>query len=250
MISNQVPILLTSSVIAHDKGVALTNTDERIRLTLESVEQWLSIQPTSCLVLCDGSSFDFTEIVAKKFPFAKIECLHFENDQDLVEKNGRGYGEGEIIRYALTHSNLIAKAQCFAKCTSKLWVENYTQCLSVWNGNLLLKGVFLNAFSVFKQTEFAYIDTRFYITSCSTYKKFFENAHFQINKDTGYGLEECFHDIFLKNKINKSLFIIAPVICGVGGGTGKYYKNSIKRKLKEDLRLRLVKLNRKFFHFF
>lgn len=250
MTKNKIPVLLTSSVVAHDTGVTLKDTDERIRLALESVEQWLKVEPTPCLVLCDGSSFNFSHIVAEKFPSAQIECLYFENNQALVEKHGRGYGEGEIVRYAVKHSKLIAKTECFAKCTSKLWVENYSQCLKNWNGSLLCKGVFLNVFSFFKKIIFSYIDTRFYIISCACYNNYFENAHLQVDSKLGHSLEDCFFDIFIKYKIDKSLFAIAPVICGVGGGIGFYYKNSVKRKIKEKLRLKLVRMNREFSHLF
>jgi hypothetical protein len=250
LINSKIPVLLTSSVIAHDTGVALKNTDERIRLALESVEHWLKIEPTLRLVLCDGSNFNFSSIIAEKFPLAQIECLYFENNQALVKKHGRGYGEGEIVRYAVKHSKFIATARSFAKCTSKLWVENYAQCLTSWNGSLLCKGVFLNVFSLFKRTTFSYIDTRFYIVSCRHYKKYFEDAHLQVDSNLGRSLEDCFFDIFLKYKIEKSLFKAPPIICGMGGGIGLYYKNSVKRKIKEKLRLRLVRMNKSFSYLF
>ncbi len=246
MIKNRIPILLTSSVVVHDTGVKLTNTDERIHHALESVAQWLKIEPTIALVLCDGSGFDFSKLISEKFPHAQIECLSFENNKKLVQQFGRGYGEGEIVRYALMQSKLIAKAECFAKCTSKLWVENYAKCITNWNGNILFKGVFLNVFSPIKKTNFLHIDTRFYIINTSIYKNFFLNAHLKIDQENGYGLEECFYDIYLKNKFKNSLFKISPTICGVGGGTAKYYKNSNQRKIKEDLRNKLVKFNKNF----
>ena len=250
MTTNKIPVLLTSSVVAHDTGVMLKDTDERIRLALESVEQWLKIEPTLHLVLCDGSSFDFSSIVAEKFPSAQIECLHFENNQALVEKHGRGYGEGEIVRYAVKNSVSIAEAGCFTKCTSKLWIENYAQCLEFWNDQLLCKGVFLNVFSPRKKTIFSYIDTRFYIVSCQYYTKYFEDAHLKVDSKLGHSLEDCFFDIFINLKIEKSLIKTPPVICGVGGGIGFYYKNSIKRKIKEKLRLKLVRINKTFSHLF
>lgn len=244
------PILLTSSVIAYDTGVALSDTEERTRLALESVAQWLQINPNLSLVLCDGSSFDFGNLVAKHFPLANIECLCFENNQELVKKYGRGYGEGEIVRYALHHSKLIAMAGCFTKCTSKLWVKNYKQCLSNWNNTLLCKGVFLNVFSPFKKTQFSYIDTRFYITSIATYTEYFEDAHLGIDVHLGRSLEDRFFDIFAINHIQKALFSVAPIIEGVGGGIGFYYKNPLKRRIKESLRLQLVRRNKLFSELF
>lgn len=242
----KIPVLLTSSVIAYDTEVALKNQDERVRLALESVEQWLKIDPLLTLVLCDGSNFDFSSIVLRQFPLALIECLHFENNQELVKQQGRGYGEGEIVRHALNYSKFIADAGCFAKCTSKLWVENYLECLSAWNGELLCKGVFLDVFSLSKRTCFSYIDTRFYVASCATYNKYFVDAHLQIQSKRGHGLENCFFDLFSKYKIQHSLFTVSPIICGVGGGTGTYYKNTSLRNGKEQLKLNLVKLLRRF----
>jgi len=241
-----IPILLTSSVVAHDKAVALKDTEERIRLAVQSVEEWLKIDPQLPLVLCDGSSFDFSELVSRRFPQARIECLPFENKQELVRQYGRGYGEGEIVRYAARHSKLIAQAGCFAKCSSKLWVENFRECAQQWNGRLLLKGVFLNVFTPFRKTVFSYVDTRFYIASIDSYQRYFENAHLQIGKKKGYGLENCFHDILLEQGIKQALFPVAPVIAGVGGGIGTYYRNPLMRRLKEVLRLKLVRLHPAF----
>lgn len=250
MSDKKIPVLLTSSVVAYDTGVALADTNERVRLAVESVARWLSIDPTLPLVLCDGSSFDFTPIVREKFPSARIECLHFENPQELVKQYGRGYGEGEIVRHALHHSRFIAEAGCFAKCTAKLWVSNFSECAMDWNGQLRLKAVFHHVFSLFRPTELAYIDTRFYIASCESYRQYFETAHHQIRKDQGHGLEECFRDVFLQYRPSNSLLSVPPVICGVGGGTGVYYRNPLKRQLKERLRLWLVRKHRRFAELF
>lgn len=242
----RIPVLLTSSVIAHDTGVALTDTQERIRLTIESIAQWLKIDPALQIVVCDGSNHDFSGLVRERFPSAAIECLFFENDQERVRQYGRGYGEGEIVRHALNHSRFIADAGCFAKCTAKLWVDNFLECAADWNGRLRLKAVFLHVFSPLRKTELAYIDTRFYITSCESYRRYFETAHHQIKKDLGHGLEECFRDVLLQHHLKGALLTVLPVICGVGGGTGVYYRNTLKRQLKERLRLRLVRMHRGF----
>lgn len=250
MTPNTIPVLLTSSVVAHDAGVALKDTQERIRLTLESIREWLGVDPALRIVVCDGSDYDFSADVAQRFPGAAIECLHFENPQDLVKVHGRGYGEGEIVRHALTHSRFVAQAGCFAKCTSKLWVANFAQCAVDWQGDMAFKAVFLDVFSPWRKTRLAYIDTRFYITSCESYRRYFENAHQRIRAADGHGLEECFRDIFVQHGLRHALFRVPPVICGVGGGTGVYYRNPLKRRLKEKLRLALVRLTPRFRAYF
>jgi hypothetical protein len=237
------PVLLTSSVIAHDPGVRLQNPKERERLAMESVRHWLAISPHTPLVLCDGSNFDFRPLVESLPNAHQIECLSFQNDIAAIQQYGRGYGEGEIVRHAIEHSDLIRSAGCFAKCTSKLWVDNFAQCLQQWNGSLLLKGVFKNTFTPWKPTTLAYIDTRFYITSIGMYTQMFLNAHKNIHAEQGQSLEECFKDIFLKENLQACLLFPPPVISGVGGGTGTYYKNSTWRKIKDRVRYSLVKRN-------
>lgn len=248
--TSHIPILLTSSIVVHDQGVRLQNPDERARLALESIQRWRLIAPTNPLVLCDGSSFDFRALVSKLPGNDRIECLGFLNNENLVRKYGRGYGEGEIVRHAIEHSELIRSAGCFGKCTSKLWVNNFDECIDQWNGELLLKGVFNNVFSPRKATELTYIDTRFYVSSVASYQRNFMNAHHEINTATGYGLEESFRDIFLRNQLTGRMMCPPPVICGVGGGTGVYYTNTRIRILKEKWRYALTKRNPQFTRWF
>lgn len=247
---HRIPILLTSSVVAHDKGVRLQDPEVRARLAMESILKWRAIAPMNPLVLCDGSGFDFMPLVSSLPGSDTIECLHFHNDVGLVQLHGRGYGEGEIVRHALEHSKLIQSAGCFAKCTSKLWVENFNECISQWNGDLLLKGVFNNVFTPRKATELAYIDTRFYAAGMDAYRRFFMHAHYGIRLEDGHGLEETFCEIFLKNKFTECLMCPPPIICGVGGGTGVYYKNTPLRILKEKWRYALTKRNPLFKNWF
>lgn len=248
--TDHIPILLTSSVIAHDKGVRLQDPTERARLALESIQQWRAIAPHNPLVLCDGSGFDFHPVVASLTGIGPVECLHFQNDVELIKQHGRGYGEGEIVRYAMGHSTLIRSAACFAKCTSKLWVQNFSACMQSWNGRLLMKGVFDHVFSPRKTTTLAYIDTRFYAMDVQTYQQHFLHAHEAIRAQEGYGLEESFRDIFLTKQLQDCLMNPPPVICGVGGGTGAYYKNTPLRQLKEKWRYQLVKHNPLFRNWF
>jgi len=247
---HEIPVLLTSSVVAHDNRVRLKDTNERIRLAMESVAEWLKIEARQPLVLCDGSSYDFTDRVRVAFPQARIECLPFENPQELVRQHGRGYGEGEIVRYALHHSHFIAEADCFAKCSSKLWVQNFFACARAWQGELLLQGIFLDALKPWRDPMLSYIDTRFYIASRALYQQYFEDAHMRIDNNQHFGLENAFRDIFLETKLRHAFTPVVPVILGMGGAIGKYYKNSFRRRLKEDLRLWRVRNHPKFLDLF
>ena len=239
------PVLLTSCVIVADHSVSLKSEDSRIRLTVESIEKWLAISPDLRLVICDGSNFDFSGIVLEKFPRANIECLHFQNSSEMVVMYGKGYGEGEIVNYAIANSAYLGQSSYFAKCTAKLWVENFLDCVAGWNGTCLCKGYFSDVFS-FKRTQFEYIDTRFYLVSKTFYSKYLASAYLNVGGERGLSLEYCFRDVIMENKLGKILFNVPPEIYGVGGGTGTYYKNNLKRKIKESIRLRIARRNKSF----
>lgn len=241
------PVLLTSCVYISDHAVRLTNPTDRINYTLESIERWLSIVPSIRLVVCDNSGFDFSQAVKERFPNADIENIFFVADTNLVKYHGKGYGEGEIIKYALQNSNYLKQADFFAKCTAKLWVENFNECLNEWNGRFLCKATFLNVFSI-KKTQFNHIDTRFYLANKDFYLKYLLTAHLDLGGTTGMSIEDRFRDVILMNKMNRVIFNSPPVIGGVGGGTGKYYNTRLSKKIKEILRSRLVKLNPSFRH--
>ena len=239
------PILLTSSVIAMDSTVLLKDQDSRIYHTIESLKRWSEIVPKGKFVICDGSGFDFTNIVKKKFPNLDIECLSFLNDAEQVKFCGKGFGEGEIIRYALKHSSYLKESEWFAKCTAKLWVENFQDCIQEWNGRFLCKAYFSNVFS-FKKTALEYIDTRFYLVDKYFYATYFSEAHLNLVVDSGVGIEEKFLEVVNKQDFKKILFRHSPVVSGVGGGSGKYYNTSTTRRIKEGLRLKLVCLGSKY----
>jgi hypothetical protein len=239
------PVLLTSCVIVSDHSVKLKDKDSRIGLTLQSIDKWLAIAPDLRLVLCDGSNYDFSEIVRERFPGANIECLCFRNDVEMVRVHGKGYGEGEIVNHAIAHSAYLGESDYFAKCTAKLWVDNFLDCVAAWNGSCLLKGYFADVFS-FKPTRFDYIDTRFYLVSKSFYSKYLASAYLNVGGERGLSLEHCFRDVILENRLGKILFNVPPLIHGVGGGIGTYYKNNLKRKIKEAIRLRIVKRHKSF----
>jgi hypothetical protein len=229
------PLLLTSSVIPTDLSGKLNDPIARVRHTVESISEWLRINPTIQIVICDGSGFDFTDTVKSNFPLANIECIFFDNDAEQVKKHGKGYGEGEIIHYAIEHSKLMNKSEVFIKCTAKLWVANFDQCLLQLNNQFMCSAYFANVFS-YKKTILKFIDTRFYISRKDFYLKHFSAAHTQLGNTVGRSIEDAFLDVIKHEKMKHIFFRTPPVICGVGGGSGKHYKSGVIRVLKDRLR--------------
>ncbi len=240
------PVLLTSCVyVADQTAVNLNDPEDRITHTLESIDRWLHIAPGIRLVICDSSGYDFSQKTSQLFPDADIEFIAFEADRALVKLHGKGYGEGEIVNYALQHSIYLKRSDSFAKCTAKLWVVNFQECVQEWNGKFLCKVTFSNVFS-FKKTYFNHVDTRFYLVKKDFYLKYFSKAHLDLGGSSGLGIEDTFRKIVLENNMEKIIFDSPPVIGGVGGGTGKYYNTKWSKRIKEILRSKLVKVNPAF----
>ena len=135
------PLILTSCVnpSANVPYLTITNGALRKDMTLHSLCKWQEINPGMNVVLCDGSGYDFSEDIQDRFQNLNIECLAFKNSWQQVEKYGKGYGEGEILKYALVNSLFLKEADCFAKCTARLWVENFQDCLSFWNHKFICR---------------------------------------------------------------------------------------------------------------
>ena len=243
MSSSTPTLLLTSSIFVSAPFVVLADPGKRVELTIESIKQWIIIAGDLNIVICDGSGYDFTKDVAERFPQSKIECISFKNDVDLVSAYGKGYGEGEIIQYALAQSEYLKHSDYFVKCTSKLWVNNFPVIFKHWN-NIFQCQFGLVSPKTFKNAIPHFLDTRFYIANKNYYIEHFGNAYKNVRDQDGYYLEHCFRDVVVNNKLQASsiLFPTPPRLEGVSGTSGETYRaaNPIKARFKNfKTRLRL-----------
>lgn len=231
----KIPLLLTSAVNVSAVLVEIRDADRRIALTMDAIREWIRIEPNIEIVICDGSGHDFTLLVKQTFPDNKIECLHFQNNEELVRTRGKGFGEGEIVNYALSHSKFISTADCFAKCTSKLWVDNYHKCLLGFNGILICEIMYYEN-SLYNYRK---CDTRFYITDKTFYIDTIANCHTQVDDERWYYLEHAFADAIRGKNLRSVLFREKPLIYGFSGTTGGSYvptPDSLKSVLLRRIR--------------
>jgi hypothetical protein len=215
------PLLVTSCVYVSAPFVGLSNAESRIELTLAAIERWLQTEKSLKIVICDGSGYDFARDVFERFPEAAIECVAFKNNTDLVADYGKGFGEGEIVEYALEHSRHLSQSEHFAKCTSKLWVTNFTAILKTWNDVFQCDVGFDNVTSIVSIRPLE-VDTRFYIVRKDFYIDTFKDAHKSVRDREGYYLEHSFRDAMLNRRLQFSryLFPVPALIEGVSGSSG------------------------------
>ena len=253
------PLLITSCVKTSAPFTKLSDTNYRIQLTIDGIYQWLKICNEIKIIVCDGSGIDFSEQIFRYFPKAEIEFLCFKNNSNLVSKYGKGFGEGEIINYALEHSEYLKNSDCFAKCTSKLFVRNFSDALKKWNGSYLFECNFLgvsffkNIFGIkpISNIEFMSVNTRFFVVNKKLYLKNFRRAYLHVRDREAVYIEHVFKEIILRKKIRKFMLDFPLQVEGMSGTSGKLFKKMSRFSyFKKVLHRVVIKRNSSFSNFF
>jgi hypothetical protein len=232
--NERLPILLTSAVTATAPFTKITDPSKRAAATVRALSKWMALCKDTDFVLCDGSGYDLTRDLEgwPAIDRSRIEVLTFENDRDQVGLKGKGHGEGEIIRYALSNSATLKSAASFAKCTGKLWVDNYGSCRKVYNG--------IAGFSHFGFLKLIAIDTRFFIVQ----KDFFE-AHLMLSyiwcdDSRGRYLENVYLDSLSGIDRKHWMLPVYPRIRGLSGTSGEEYGTNTLKRAGKNLAIRLL----------
>ena len=253
------PILITSCVKTSANYTALRDQNTRIELTVNAINEWLKINSLLKIVVCDGSGINFSGRLRREFPLAQIEFIHFKNNYKLAKIYGKGYGEGQIVEYALKKSKFLKCSPFFAKCTSKLVVKNFMQVIELWNGNFIFDAKFINVGIIknllglvsVRSISLILIDTRFYIVDKKKYLKFFSKSHLDVRDSERYILEHAFRDVILSHKIRNFMLSFPFLIEGVSGTSGKSYrKNNIFSYIKKCLHRQIIRKHPLYKNFF
>ena len=243
-------ILITSAVIPNDPtSVKLNSFEDRKFYTLESIKRWVKLIPNVRLVICDGSNYNFKEdLIANHINIENIECLAFQNDNKAVSVFGKGYGESKIINYSLQYSKLLCEVDYFAKCTGKLFVENFFKVLPkdgdydyCFMPNFEWQ---TNPFNL-KLND---IDTRFFLVKKRFYMDNFTNIY--DNNLPNQSIETLFLEKLIHLELEHFLFSRKPIISGMSGGSGKFYNTKFYRILKDRLKYFFYKKSGFYRNFF
>lgn len=226
-----IPLLVTCAVHVSAGKTALNEPDARATAVTVSLDRWANTPGLRRMVICDGSNFDFKPVAERLMaqnPTLEIECLAFQNDAVRVGLQGKGYGEGEIVNYALAQSRILRQSPSFAKCTGKLWVDNFTDCVAGFTGPA--------AFLLNGKSHVKYIDTRFYIISKEVFQAWLAQAFCKVDDAAGYYLEHAYADALSGFKSDEITMWPAPQIAGLSGTSGLNYHNSHMQRLRLTLK--------------
>ena len=191
----------------------LTDANERQRQYINAIHFY--IENTDCkIIFCENSNTDIT-------PFFKdlqnrLEVLTFPGNQD--KKRGKGYGEAEIIEYALQHSSYIQDDFIIIKITGRLIVNNICKIIK----SLTFKHDFVTCLF---HSDLKFADSRIFCGTVAFFKEFLKN------KDQMYDEHKVFFEHILASTVLASSvkfipFLEEPIITGTSGTTGRLYQDS------------------------
>lgn len=179
-----------------------------------------SIKNNISIVYCDNS--EPKEVILEdlkryaKGKNVKLETLSFKGNGELTAVKGKGYGEGEITKYAMENSALIKEDGYFIKLTGRLFIDNMSSLLKKLSQSKAY-------FNIPNHTMRGLCDTRLYAMPIELYKEYFLNAYENVNDDGGYYLEHAFTDVIRSNNIKTFNFPEYPLYSGKSGSAGADY---------------------------
>lgn len=214
----KIVLLLTGCI--NPNGMAYTslnNTEERQKQYVNAILYYLK-STNYPIVFTENSGIDISHLFQDAIDTGRLEYLTFQGNEN--KEKGKGYGECEIIRYALDNSKIIQSANevRIVKITGRLVIKNISSI------------IFLHRILSSKRTtfcminsDFSFPDSRIIMAHIDFYRLFLKNQE-KINDPQGYFFEHALGDT-IKNerKYPYSPFFLHPRIIGISGSTGKEY---------------------------
>ena len=150
---------------------------------------------------------------------ASCEQISYEQNSDEVASKGKGYGEGQLIQFALDNSRLLTDEEYFFKSTGKTYVRNFHDIY-----DLICEAKAASLFWKYLgdgTSTKPWAECKFYFSSREFANKHLINAYSQ-SDDFERGACEYF--IFqMLNRTLRTVNALRPQISGFAGGTGMQY---------------------------
>ncbi|MDR1724099.1 MAG: hypothetical protein LBR84_09215 [Tannerella sp.] len=227
---NPIPLLLTGSIAIEKYNVfqtVLVDTQVRLNQYIDSIEYAIvKYNNINHIIFCENTNFeyDYSELVSKAYKRGKtLEIIRFTGDYKNIQRKGKGYGEGEIVKYAIENSEILNSSLCFIKLTGRVLVKNMDKCIETTKNETAFLFGPPHSKKNFVQTIIYKVNTKFYYNVLL-------NVYFQVNDPEGYCLEHAFYEALKKYPIKS--FGRYPDLDGTSGSVGYSYLMPRKEYLK------------------
>jgi hypothetical protein len=201
----------------------MKNSAERRIAAKAALYFWVS-QGVEKIVLADATaSHLLSQAELEKIDLlgTTVEQICYSQNQDDAVLKGKGYAEGELIRFALENSRFLEGEGAFFKSTGKTYVRNFHAIFAlIRTSNIdILFWRHLGDGSSMQP----WADCRLYFTPKEVATSKLVPAYLQSDDRIG----ACEYYIFeMLNKTLRQAKTVRPLISGFAGGTGEQYFDS------------------------
>ena len=194
----------------------LSDYESRLLLSKASVFFWsmagiekLVIADSTGSLLLSDEEFHMIEKLG-----IEVEQIHFKQDEKLTRQKGKGFAEGQLIKFAIKNSRILKNVEAFYKCTGKLYCCNFKSIDQLIKSHSI-KNIFWGSDNpAFIDPRFFYITKDFFLNQVySSYQKAYDSKN-QI-------IEEVLFQDLIKNLVPHHSMM--PILSGFSGGTGLHY---------------------------
>ena len=174
------------------------------------------------IIFCDntGYEYDYSELQKKAEQKGKtLEIIIFRGNYQLIQEKGKGYGEGEIIKYALNNSEALQNSIFFYKLTGRIMIKNMDQLMD----STLADNAFI--FLSNRKGNYDRARTLLYKVNTSFYRQFLMDAYMEVNDHQQHYLEHAFYERLANIPIHS--FRKYPDFTGLQASTGRTYQSKM-----------------------
>lgn len=219
MKNNHIVILLTACV--NPNGMSFTklqNVDIRQEQYIKAISYYLEYTKYN-IVCVENTGINFNSYFDQHKHKNRLECLTYIGN-NYSKGLGKGYGEAQIIKYAIAHSKYINKNTYLVKITGRLIIKNINTVINPLLLRLSNKIIQFDFFSKHFINSTCFIcPSQWILETIQTYGKL-------LNDTNGYYFEHMLYDSILKST-NIILYpILPPIIIGVSGTNNTPYNNA------------------------
>lgn len=200
--------------------LVLRDEKERLWQYEKSIQALIESEAFSEIVFCENSGYG-TEGLMPLHNLAddrkiKLELISFQGDAEKICMQGKGYGEGEIMRYVFMNSEIAKEGCFFVKITGRLQVDNIKDLVARLNQDRTY-------FNIPNRTIRNLYDTRMYAMPATQFKSSFLDAYERVMDEQGIYLEHVYTQVLKENQIQVTNFPKYPRIVGCSGSGGSVY---------------------------
>jgi hypothetical protein len=223
-------ILITSAIAPPANTPALRMTDSNMRsiTTKAAIFFWVG-QGQKSIVICDATASSVLtpeELAAIRKLDVRIEQLAFKQDESLLFQRGKGFAEGQLVKFAVESSQLLKQSDSFFKCTGKIFCRNFPAIRDLIARNNI-GSMFWKLFES-SLVDRNLVDARFFYTSRSDFLRLVLPAYEQ---STETRILEYNLAASLDPHLSRGTSL-RPQLSGFAGGLGQQYQESYLGELE------------------